>query len=42
MQQDMEILDTDKKLGIINHTKIIEQTRIPCEDGLIGCREQMD
>tara|TARA_B110000285_G_scaffold226754_1_gene287002 strand:- start:1407 stop:1532 length:126 start_codon:yes stop_codon:yes gene_type:complete len=32
MHRDIEILDTDKKVGIINQTKITKQTKIPLKD----------
>ena len=42
MHKDMEILDTDNKVGIINQTKILQQTKIPEEEGMEGTREQVD
>jgi hypothetical protein len=42
MHIDMEILDTDKKVGLINQAKITKATKIPEEEGMEGTREQID
>jgi|TARA_B110001450_G_scaffold65569_1_gene62056 hypothetical protein len=41
MRQDMEVLDTDNKVGLINQTKIYQQTKIPEPEGQEGEREQV-
>ena len=42
MRQDMEVLDTDNKVGLINQTKIYAQTKIKEAEGHEGERVQVD